>query len=340
MLNNMNKALISIIVPVYNSEKYINRCVNSLIKQTYKNLEIILVDDGSTDTSPQICDRFKEQDDRVKVIHKPNGGVSSARNEGLSLASGDYIGFVDSDDWIAVNMYEILYDVIKKNGTQIAAGQMIRTPGQSEGAVVNTEKGRVTVYNREDYARKFFKLDGNETVFYIWNKLFEKKVAKKMIFPENVHIAEDTEAFYFALKNVESIAETDAVIYNYFYRKDSAAATWFSPKHMGIITAWKDILNDTQTGGNESWKEYALMNYKRAYFGVLCRMMLSGLSRQYPDEKKYLLAHVKKYKGDLLDGQMSLSRKLILRLAVFNYPFAEWIMKLSARCGIISSDMG
>ena len=109
----MNK-LISIIIPVYNVEKYLEDCLNSVVNQTYKNLEIILIDDGSTDNSGKICDLYAKKDNRIVVIHKENAGVSSARNVGLKIAKGLYIGFVDPDDYIAEDMYEILYQNIIK----------------------------------------------------------------------------------------------------------------------------------------------------------------------------------------------------------------------------------
>ena len=117
----MEKPLISIIVPVYQMEAYLDECVQSMINQTYQNLEIILVDDGSKDQSPAICDAWAEKDSRIKVIHKPNGGASSARNAGLDIATGDYIGFMDSDDIIAEDMYEILLEALKSSNVGIAA---------------------------------------------------------------------------------------------------------------------------------------------------------------------------------------------------------------------------
>ena len=101
--------LISVIVPVYNMEQYMERCVNSIINQTYHNLEIILVDDGSTDHSTAMCDEYALRDERIKVVHKPNGGLSDARNAGLAVVSGNYVGYVDSDDWIEPQMYEKMY---------------------------------------------------------------------------------------------------------------------------------------------------------------------------------------------------------------------------------------
>ena len=110
---------ISIIVPVYNVEKYLRKCVDSILNQTFKDFELILVDDGSIDTSGKICDEYNLKDNRIKVIHKENGGLSSARNAGLDIAQGEYIGFVDSDDWIELDMYEELYKICKENDTDV-----------------------------------------------------------------------------------------------------------------------------------------------------------------------------------------------------------------------------
>lgn len=118
----MNRPLITVIVPVYKVEQYLERCVDSLRNQTYRNLEIILVDDGSPDNSGKMCDAFAEQDSRIRVIHKENGGLSSARNAGLDIASGEFVGFVDSDDWITPDMYEHLYMLMHQYGAQIGAG--------------------------------------------------------------------------------------------------------------------------------------------------------------------------------------------------------------------------
>ena len=111
--------LISIIVPVYNVEQFLARCIDSIRAQTYRNIEILLIDDGSTDNSGRVCDEYAKQDGRIKVYHKPNGGVSSARNYGLDRATGKYIGFVDSDDFIAPDMYEYLIQLIKDTNAEI-----------------------------------------------------------------------------------------------------------------------------------------------------------------------------------------------------------------------------
>ena len=121
----MDNLLISVIVPVYNTEKYLGRCVDSIINQTYTNLEIILVDDGSPDNSPAICDEYAKKDQRIKVIHKENGGLSSARNAGLDIAKGDFISFIDSDDWVEKDLFEVLVSLYGKTQAEIIASSFV-----------------------------------------------------------------------------------------------------------------------------------------------------------------------------------------------------------------------
>src|SRR5699024_8688641 len=125
-----NMLKISVIVPVYNAEKYLHRCIKSILDQTYKNLEIILVDDGSIDTSGKICDYYDHKDERIKVIHKENGGQSSARNTGLTIASGDYVSFVDSDDWIVEDIYEYCINLIKTTNCDVVDFKCMFTNGE------------------------------------------------------------------------------------------------------------------------------------------------------------------------------------------------------------------
>ena len=117
----MDTAKISVIVPVYKVEPYLDKCVSSIVNQTYTNLEIILVDDGSPDSCPTMCDAWAEKDSRIRVIHKPNGGLSDARNAGIVVATGELMAFVDSDDWIASDMYEHLYQRLTEDDSDIAA---------------------------------------------------------------------------------------------------------------------------------------------------------------------------------------------------------------------------
>lgn len=174
--------LISIIVPVYNVEKYLDRCMQSILQQTYQRLEIILVDDGSTDSSAQKCDSYARRDSRVTVIHKQNGGLSDARNAGLEAASGAYIGYVDSDDWIEPDMYERMYRACVENDAQLAVCRYFneyrdRTESGGSGSVVS--------FSRDELLKIYIGGDDAYVIYNsVWSKLFKRDLVEGMVFPK------------------------------------------------------------------------------------------------------------------------------------------------------------
>ena len=194
---------ISVIVPIYKVEKYIHRCIDSIINQTYKNLEIILVDDGSPDSCPRICDEYAKKDKRIKVIHKENGGLSDARNKGVDIATGDYIAFVDSDDYIHPNMYEVLIYELEKNNSDIA---LCKYKIVYEKSKITTEiDGKFEVYSLNNL-QALDSMYGKDGVDFIvaWNKLYKKDLFNKIRYPVG-KIHEDEYTTYkllFASKNV------------------------------------------------------------------------------------------------------------------------------------------
>ena len=160
--------LISIIVPVYDVEPYLRKCIDSILIQSYRDLEIILVDDGSPDNCGAICDEYAEKDKRIKVIHKKNGGLSDARNAGLDIATGEYIGFVDSDDWVMPDMYEYLYKAVKEYDADMSVCGYYDYWGK-------TISGRycqdIQVYKGQEGIKALLDLKfGN----YVWNKLYKR----------------------------------------------------------------------------------------------------------------------------------------------------------------------
>ena len=177
----MKNKKVSVIVPVYNMEKYLSRCVDSILAQTYKNLEVILVDDGSKDSSPAICDQYSERDSRVKVVHKENGGLSSARNAGLDVATGDYIGFVDSDDYISPEMYSVLCQCLENSDCEIANLMYVRADenGRTTPSKVphNTDKE----IEAEQFAKELMLHTGDVSVC---TKLFCAGLFQNIRFPE------------------------------------------------------------------------------------------------------------------------------------------------------------
>lgn len=229
----MEMPLISVIVPVYKTEAYLDRCVQSIADQTYKNLEIILVDDGSPDNCPAICDAWAEKDSRVKVVHKQNGGSAQARNVGLELASGQYIGFVDSDDFVLPEMYTRLYQSLIDTDSDIAEcgyytvindASFPETHCSSKLTVLNT------VQALEEHIRN------RRCTQVVWNKLYRKETIDSVRFIEGKTI--DDEFFtYRVLANATQVAVLDQTLYCYRQQPDSIMHQKFSMKRLQAIEA-------------------------------------------------------------------------------------------------------
>lgn len=217
----MQQKLISIVIPVYKVEKELSRCLNSILSQTYTKLEIILVDDGSPDNSGKLCDEFAKKDNRIKVLHIENGGAARARNIGLSVATGEYIGFVDSDDYIDTNMYEILVKAIDETGADISAVGIIRE-NEVTGlqSVIRTPKQQ-TIYSDEETLREI--LRSRCVGSSVWSKLYKSECWENVRFPEG-QINEDTKII-FELHKGRTLVHTAIPTYHYMIRANSVTAT-------------------------------------------------------------------------------------------------------------------
>ena len=224
-MNKNNK--ISIIVPVYKVEQYLRQCIESIINQTYQNLEIILVDDGSPDNCPAICDEYAALDKRIKVIHKKNGGLSDARNAGLEIATGDYIGFVDSDDWISQTMYEELINVAIDYGVQLSYCGF----SYIENDIVLEKKcfGNKRKVSGREMLQDIFCKNGVNVV--VWNKLYDSKLLDSIRFPVG-EIHEDNAVLCNTIGVVDTLAYTGTIGYYYRFRPDSIANALSIETHM------------------------------------------------------------------------------------------------------------
>lgn len=213
------KEKISVIVPVYNMEQYLERCVNSIVKQTYTELEIILVDDGSTDHSPAMCDDYAAQDSRIRVVHKPNGGLSDARNAGLAVATGAYIGYVDSDDWIEPQMYEKMYRACVENDAQVA---VCRYASVFYDSTKRGGNGQTTVFDREGILKAYL-ADSEEYIVYnsVWSKLFKRDIVEKELFPVG-HNSEDIMYTTKAFCRLDKAVYLDECLYNYVIDREGS----------------------------------------------------------------------------------------------------------------------
>lgn len=197
----METPMISIILPIYKAEPYLRRCVDSILAQTYTNLEVILVDDGSPDGCPAICDEYAAKDRRVVVIHQKNAGVCAARNVGLNASRGDYFGFVDDDDWIEPDMYEVLYDAMRASGADLVSSYSCL----GEGSPERVGADGCVVYSPHEAMRRL--LDNQCDLTCVWGKLFDRSVAGSFRFSLDVAIAEDV------LFNIDVIANSKKVAY-------------------------------------------------------------------------------------------------------------------------------
>lgn len=219
-MSNQEKALVSVIVPIYKVEKWLSQCLESILRQTYANLEIILVDDGSPDRCGQICDQFAAKDSRIVVIHKENGGVSEARNYGLDRATGEYIGFVDPDDYVEPDMIERLIEDLEREKAEIAACNFIReyeiACQYPQAAAEYQIKQRAAVTGE-----KFIYLQGKYQTFGValWNKLYRKEIWNGICFPVG-KVHEDWFVFYQIIYPCRRIVCDPYVGYHYRIRKD------------------------------------------------------------------------------------------------------------------------
>lgn len=226
-------ALISIIVPIYKTEAYLEKCVDSILCQTYKNLEVILVDDGSPDGSGEICERYAQADSRVKVIHKPNGGLSDARNAGLDVMTGQYVGFVDSDDWIEPTMYETLLLLLEQYDADMAFGGV--ADDVLHGDTITTVK--TSNYGDTPYAED--KLSAMHRYFHgswaAWDKLYRAELFDGIRYPVG-EINEDEAIVLHLLERCRRVCYTNEIFYHYMHREGNATITSAAFSHKKL--AW------------------------------------------------------------------------------------------------------
>ena len=213
--------LISIIVPIYNVEEYLVKCLDSIVNQTYSNLEIILIDDGSTDNSGKICDEYASKDDRIIIIHQVNSGVSNARNKGLKIAQGNYIGFVDPDDYIEKEMYEQLLNDITKNYCDIAVCGVNNISYNTQKIICKNAREKDKMMEKTIFFEKILRGIETETV---WNKLYSRNSIVNTFFDEKLKKSEDLEWLFQIIEknNKLTIYKNSKKLYNWIQRESSA----------------------------------------------------------------------------------------------------------------------
>lgn len=217
---------ISVIVPIYMSESYLEKCLDSILNQTYQNLEIILINDGSTDGSSVICQRYKNQDSRVKVFHKSNGGVASSRNRALEVVTGDYIVFVDNDDWLELDHIQNLYDLLKKTDADIAIGNFTQFIEEEGSFLIHI--GRDNYFERvyspfEWFYHQYDSMYNLSQCFTVpWAKLYKRELFKEIVYPTDKKVEDDYTTYKVYLQANKIVYMNKAI---YIHRKRSTSVT-------------------------------------------------------------------------------------------------------------------
>lgn len=268
---------ISVIVPVYNVEKYLEKCVNSIISQTYPNIELVLVDDGSTDNSGKICDDLKKNDQRIKVVHKENGGLSSARNAGINESTGAYYGFIDSDDFIDKEMFSTLYEAIKRTGKDIAScGRYVDVFGQY--CVEEFVLGKERVFSREEAIAEVLLLEKVDVS--ACDKLYKNTLFETVRYPEG-QISEDAAVIFDLLDKSNGVVHVGKPFYHYVFRKNSITKSSYSARKHDVITNIKSIDSFI------SQKHPSLMTESRIYACICSAALIMDMKKDNSSIKKY-----------------------------------------------------
>ena len=291
---------ISVIVPVYNTKKELPRCIESICKQTYKDLEIICIDDGSTDGSGQILEEFQAKDNRIQVIHKENGGESSARNTGLKMSVGEYIAFCDCDDWIDPDMYEVLAGELERERIDMAASGWYKETDSSSQEIKNEQPVSKQIFGRDELLRYLYRRDSYRGFAYMWDKLYRREILKDkkgnwILFREDLRLGGDVLYLAEIALNVKRAKYVDRSFYHYYQRTESGCHTRDVNKLHDWLKAYELVL---QRFGEEQVDD-RIMDYVKRFLAYHssnaaeiaaeqgqddAKREFQGLMRQYKEE--------------------------------------------------------
>lgn len=308
------KQLVSIIVPVYNVEKYLERCIDSILEQTYKQIEVLLIDDGSKDSSGKICDKASEQDRRVTVIHKENGGLSDARNAGLERCRGEWILFVDSDD--CINKYTVqtcIESAVSNEETDIICFDYINV-GENQNVNFREEIDvmEMQIETGTDSVKKCFLESGS---IVIWNKMYRKSVFQNLRFPKG-KIHEDEFLTYKLLYNAKKVGYVEIPLYYYTIRNNSIMRTEFNKKKLVLLEAFEERIGFFKNKNEQELYEISVMQY---YHILRTLYALSSQKKEYKQEQDKIVAKIAECSSEFLKNKyLSKMHKFILRMALIN----------------------
>lgn len=316
--------MISVIIPVYNAEKYLSKCIESVLSQTYRDLEIILVNDGSTDESEKILDKYRIRDSRIVVINKENGGASTARNAGLDIAQGEYIAFVDADDTISPYYFEILHNCALNDGSDFVCYRYKDSVDVFEDydLINSLVDERVIVDSRnvlKEYENKYYSI--------IWgvpfNKLFHKSLFDDIRFTEGM-IYEDVEILPKLIKASHQLTILPMELYYYNYSENSVMRSGFSEKRFNILDLWKSHFYFFMSEKMYDYANIYLLRYMTNLIKFR-KLVKETEFRQYAHVYEKYLNDFKKHKREYNEYLSSLEKNNLLHMAVMLFPTFPYI---------------
>lgn len=321
----------SIIIPIYNTEKYLKRCINSVLKQTEHNIEIILVDDGSIDSCPIICDNYAKADTRVKVVHKTNGGLSTARNAGLEVATGDFVTFIDSDDWIEKDAVEYALKCLIKYDADAFEYEYVYVKGEKDR--IRSRKENLKVYCNKDILQFFMTSTTKRGNYSVCVCFFKRGVLNNIQFREG-KIAEDGDFKYRAYEKCKKLVASNLQKYYYFQSGDSISTGGLKKKDFQIYEAAEELCVLTQKEEYGTIKRLALVKKARTPLSLLCRIAVFGINDPQI-EKDILIRRLQKELRCglylLLFSPIPISRKILAIMFSCNYYLTEKTIHVFSR---------
>lgn len=325
------KDLVSVVVPVYNVEQYVGHCVESLLNQTYPNMEIILVDDGSRDQSGAVCDRYGQKDRRIVVIHKKNGGLSDARNEGIRRASGKWITFVDSDDYVHPEYVRVLHRNITESGAEISVCQFVRESADRERAAWEGKEnkaipGRTTIYSgAESLENLLYQYISTSA----WAKMYKTELFEGTFFPCG-KLYEDVVTVFDVFGKAEHVVVSNCALYCYCVRKGSIVRRKFEEAKLDYIENTRYVLDRTR----ELFPALEKAAISRALWADVHIVVQIGRDKRYAGVQAELWKEIKKYRKSVLaDRKCRLQNKAVMLLSCFGKRLTCAVYRLCKQSG-------
>ena len=320
---------ISVIIPVYGVEMYLDRCVESVVNQTYKNLEIILVDDGSPDNCPAMCDEWALRDARIRTVHRKNGGLSCARNTGLSIASGDYVTFVDSDDWIIEDAYEYCVSLMDENfGADVIQFDLTHAYPNVQPLIARKE--HIDIIEGKDILDYYLESSTKDGSYSVWRCLFKTVLANKYRFREG-RIHEDIDFKYKVLHDCQKMILTNQIKYCYWQEGNSTSTGSLKMRDFQLYESAEELykLTKDETYGKIAY--YGRVKKARTSFSLLCKMAIWGIGDKSLQEDEISNKLTKELRSNvfiLLSAPLGLKRKLVVLSLAISYKMTKGIVSL------------